>query len=82
MCYRKNSINVFSASFLVKERANNKTLDIILFACSEGVGKSLFRYSRPKNTEVMSICLRMSKRSYVINFSLRILPLYTVKKGQ
>ena len=45
---------IFEPSFLVKEGTNNKTLDVILFACSREVGKS---YSRPKNTEVMSICL-------------------------
>ena len=31
---------------------------MILFACSRGVGKSLFRCSRPKDTYVMSACLR------------------------
>ena len=46
-----------NALFLVKEGNNNKILAIILFVCSRGVGKSLFRCSRPKDTDVMSICL-------------------------
>jgi len=37
-------------SFLVKEDRNNKNLDVILFACSRGVQKSLFCYSRPKDS--------------------------------
>ena len=46
-------------SFLVKEGTNNKTLGIIVFACSREVGNSLFRCSKPKDMGVMStICLR------------------------
>ena len=56
--YRKHSVNFLNASFLVKEGTNNKTLDIIIFACSRGGGKSLFDCSRPKDTEVMGVCLR------------------------
>ena len=46
--YFKNSVNCFNPSFLVKEGTNNKTLDIILFACSRGVGNSWFRGVGPR----------------------------------
>ena len=46
----KNSENFLNVSFLVKEGHNNKNLDIILFAYSRGVRKSLFRCSRPKDS--------------------------------
>jgi len=68
----KNSINFLNISVLVKERPNHKNLDIILFDCSRGVGKSLFSYSRPKD---MSFVYVTSKRSYSIDFSSWISPL-------
>ena len=46
----KTSVNFLNVSFLVKEQCNNKNLDIILFACSSGVQKCLFCFSRPKDT--------------------------------
>ena len=66
----------------MKEGTNNNTLDILLFACSRGVGKSLFHCSRPKDTEVMSICLRHVEMIVRDRFSSQILPFYIVKKGE
>ena len=64
-----------------QEGTNNKTLDITFFTCSRGVGKSLFRCSRPKDTEVVSICLCHVKAIVRDQFSLQIPSLYAVKKG-
>ena len=74
--YLKNSEIFLNDSFLVKGGTSNKNLDIILFAYSRGVGKSCC--SRPKDTQVMCICLRHIE---AIDFSSQILPLYAVKKG-
>ena len=71
---RKNSVNFLNVSFVVKEGSNNKNLDISLFAYSKGVGKSLFCCSRPKDTEVMNICLHhvevfVRNRFFFVNFA-------------
>ena len=68
----------------MKEGTNNKTLDIILFACSRGVGNSLLHCSRPKGMKVIRAFDDdvTSKQLYVTNFSSQIPPLYAVKKGE
>ena len=69
-----------SDSFLVEEGTNNKNLDIILFTCSRGVGKYLFCCSKPKDTQALVYVT--SKRSYTIDFSSPISPLYAVQKDE
>jgi len=72
-------------SFLVKEGSNNKKLDIILFACSRGVGKSLFHCSTAgtRIRKLWAFVYAMSKQSYVIQFFFMdfIFKLNAVKKG-
>ena len=72
------SVNLLNAFFLVKEGTNNKNLDIILFAYSRGVGKSLFCCRGPNDTQVMSVCLYHVK---AIDFPSQSLPLYAVKNS-
>jgi len=58
-CILKNITEFFlNAWFVKKEMSNNKNLDIIWFAYSRGVQKSLFCCSRPNDTPVMGVCLR------------------------
>jgi len=57
-----------------EETSNNKNLDIIWFTYSRGVRKSLFRFSRPKDTPVMGACLRhietiLCDRYFLNNFA-------------
>ena len=49
---------ILNTWFIEKETSSNKHLDIIWFAYSRGVQKSLFCCSRPKDTPVMGVCLR------------------------
>jgi len=72
----KNSINFVNAFFVVKEGPNIKKLDIILFACSRGVWKSLFSVGRTMDTEGMGICLHHVKmivrnRSFFTNIAMK-----------
>ena len=45
----------------MKEGTNNTTLDSILFTYSRGAGKYLFHCSRPKDMQVMDVCLCHAK---------------------
>ena len=59
--YFKNSVIFLNALFFVKKWPNNKNLDIIMFAYSREVQKSLFHCNRPKSMQVMGVCFHHIK---------------------
>ena len=66
----------------MKKGSIGKILYVILFTCSRGVRKSLFRCSRLKDTRIMMLCLChvemiVCNRSFFRDF----LSLYIVKKS-
>ena len=75
--------NFLSASFSMKEGANNEILDSIVIPKAIGVCKSLFHVCTPKETKRMSISLpcveQVDHHSFVLTLS--ILPGDGCRKG-
>ena len=67
----------------MKEGTNNKHLDTIYLPAQEELENLGFVAVNPRIRELRAFVYDvMSKRSYAINFSSQIFPLYAVKKGE